>query len=365
MNKSQLAKMLKLRDRIDQVDGRILKLIQQRASLAKAIGELKIQDPNKQSFYRPDREAKIIRQVLQSNEGGLIKNQQLKYIYKELISACLALEESLKIAYLGPEGTHSESAVIGHFGSSVQRDPRASIDDVFKQLSTGQCNYGVVPVENSSEGVVNPTLNCLADGDVTICGETYLSIHHYLASGNTKDFRKAKQIASHPQALGQCTKWIETNLPGIKRRMVSSTAEAAMLASKDATTLCIAGKLAVEKYKLHTHVKNIEDFSENRTRFLIIGKDPVERTGADKTSFLIQTTNRPGALLELLKPFNKMNINLHRIETRPSRKSVDTHNFFIDCDGHIEDKNIKLAINAIKQAGAFVRVLGSYPLESN
>lgn len=365
MNKSQLAKLLKLRDQIDQVDGRILKLIQQRASLAKAIGELKAQDSNKQSFYRPDREAKIIRQVLQSNVGGLVKNQQLKYIYKELISACLALEESLKIAYLGPEGTHSESAVIGHFGSSVQRDPRASIDDVFKQLSTGQCNYGVVPVENSSEGVVNPTLNCLADGDVTICGETYLSIHHYLASGNTKDFRKATQIASHPQALGQCAKWIEANLPGIKRKMVSSTAEAAMLASKDSTTLCIAGKLAVEKYKLHTHVKNIEDFSENRTRFLIIGKDSVERTGADKTSFLIQTTNRPGALLELLKPFNEMSINLHRIETRPSRKSVDTHNFFIDCDGHIKDKNIKLAINAIKQAGAFVRVLGSYPLDSN
>ena len=365
MNKSQLEKILKLRDRIDQVDSRILKLIQQRATFAKSIGNIKSKDPNNQSFYRPDREAKIIRQVLKSNEGGLVKNEQLKYIYKELISACLSLEESLKIAYLGPEGTHSESAVIGHFGSSVQRDPRASIDDVFKQLTTGQCNFGVVPVENSSEGVVNPTLNCLADEDVTICGETYLSIHHYLASGNTKDFKQAKQIASHPQALGQCTKWIEANLPGIKRKMVSSTAEAAMLASKDSNTLCIAGKLAVEKYKLHTHVKNIEDFSENRTRFLIIGKDSVEKTGLDKTSLLVQTSNRPGALLELLKPFNKAKINLHRIETRPSRKSVDTHNFFIDCDGHIKDKNIKLAINAIKQAGAFVRVLGSYPLEIN
>jgi len=356
-------KIKPIRQKIDALDHQILKLIQKRGSLAQKIGDLKGLIDSSKSFYKPDREAEILRGIAKLNEGPIPDNK-IKYIFKEIISSCLSLEEEMTIAFLGPEGTHSEGAVIQKFGSSSLRSPRATIEDVFHQVRTGSVKFGIVPVENSSEGVVNATLNSLADEDIKICGETYLPIHHQLASAKKFKLADAQVIASHPQALGQCSKWLDANLPNAKREITSSTAEAAKLSKTQQKTLCIVSSLAIKKYKLHPYQKNIEDFSNNNTRFLVIGNIDIGQTKKDKTSFLIQTDNKPGALIKILEPFNKRKINLERIETRPSRESKNAHNFFIDSSGHHMDAKLKQVIMSLKALGASVRILGSYPSES-
>jgi len=356
-------KIKPIRQKIDAIDLQILKLIQTRGSLAQKIGDIKSLINSNNSLYKPDREAEILRNISKLNEGP-ISEKKIKYIFKEIISSCLSLEEELIIAYLGPEGTHSERAVIQHFGSSPIRSPRATIEDVFHQVRTGSANFGIVPVENSSEGVVNETLNSLADEETKICGETYLPIHHQLASARKFKLTDAKIIASHPQALGQCSKWLDANLPNAKREITSSTAEAAKLSKTQQKTLCIVSSLAIEQYKLHHYQKDIEDFSGNNTRFLAIGNIEIGQTKKDKTSLLIQTDNQPGALIKILEPFNKRKINLERIETRPSRESLNAHNFFIDSNGHHKDIKLKQVISNLKELGASVRILGSYPSDS-
>ena len=356
-------KLKSIREKIDAIDLKILKLIQQRGSLAKKVGELKSLIESNHSFYKPDREVEILRNITKFNDG-VISNKKVRYIFKEIISACLSIEQQLTIAYLGPAGSHSELALVKHFGSSALDDPRSTIEDVFHQVRTGAANFGIVPVENSSEGVVNPTLNCLADENLRICGETYLPIHHQLASAKKFKLSDAKIVASHPQALGQCSKWLDSNLPHVERKATSSTSEAANLSKNNSYTLCIVNSLAISRYKLYQHHKDIEDFTDNRTRFLIVGNLEIAKTSKDKTSFLIQTSNNPGSLMELLKPFQKRKINLSRIETRPSRQSTDAHNFFIDSEGHQKDSKLKNAINDLQASGASVRILGSYPSES-
>jgi len=356
-------KIKPIRQKIDAIDHQILKLIQRRGSLAQKIGDLKSLVNSKASFYKPDREAEILRNISKLNEGP-VSDKKIKYIFKEIISSCLSLEEELRIAYLGPKGTHSEGAVIKHFGSSPARLARATIEDVFHQVRTGSVNFGVVPVENSSEGVVNATLNALADEDIKICGETYLPIHHQLASAKKFKLTDAQVIASHPQALGQCSKWLDTNLPNAKRELTSSTAEAAKLSQTQQKTLCIVSSQAINQYKLHHYQKDIEDFSGNNTRFLIIGNIEIAQTKKDKTSLLIQTDNKPGALIKILEPFKKKKINLERIETRPSRESSNSHNFFIDSNGHHKDVKLKQVITNLKDLRASVRILGSYPSDS-
>ena len=351
-----------IRDKIDAIDHQLIKLIQKRGSLAQKVGELKSLVTSNSSLYKPDREVEILRNVVKLSDG-VIPDDKVKHIFKEIISACLFLEEQLTVAYLGPEGTYSEAALIKHFGSSVLKDPRPTIEDVFHQVRTGAANFGLVPVENSSEGVVNATLNGLADEELNICGETYLPIHHQLASTKKINLSEAKVVASHPQALGQCSKWLDANLPHVERKLTSSTSEAAKFAKKNKNSLCIVSSLAIKRYKLYQHHKDIEDFTNNQTRFLVIGNLVVEKTSKDKTSFLIQTENKPGALVDLLKPFQKRKINLSRIETRPSRESIKTHNFFIDSDGHQSDSKLKHVINDLEKSGAFIRILGSYPTE--
>ena len=235
---------------------------------------------------------------------------------------------------------------------------------MFHQVRTGSVNFGIVPVENSSEGVVNATLNCLADEEIKICGETYLPIHHQLASAKKFQLSDAEIVASHPQALGQCSKWLDANLPNARREATSSTADAAKFSKENKKTLCIVSSLAVKQYNLQQYQKNIEDFSGNNTRFLVIGHIDIEQTKNDKTSFLIQTKNKPGALIDILEPFHKRRINLNGIETRPSRESSSAHNFFIDSDGHQKDSKLKQVILSLKKLGISVRVLGSYPSES-
>ena len=350
------------RDKIDKIDQEILALIQKRAFHAVAIGKIKSKTDPKQSFYKPGRETKILRNIIKSNKKGLLPDSKIRAIYKELISGCLSLEEILKVAYLGPEGTHSEAAVHNQFGSQALRIPTNTIDDVFYQVINNEVNIGVVPVENSSEGVINTTLNCLADSeDIKIIGEIYLDIDHQLASGNKFDLNQAFAIASHPQALGQCSKWIERNIGSIKRLEMPSSAAAAQYAKENKNILCIVNSLAVENYKLRLVKKNIQDYSENRTRFLVIGKTQVEKTGKDKSSFLIQTPNKPGSLMSVLKPFDEKKINLSKIETRPSRGNINSHDFFVDCEGHIKDQKLRLAIKEVIDTGAIVRNFGSYP----
>ena len=356
-------KLQPIRDQIDAIDLKLLRLIQKRGVLAHKVGEIKGLFQNHSSLYRPDREAEILRNLIKLNKG-VISDNKIRFIFKEIISACLSLEEELTVAYLGPPGTHSEAALAKHFGSSVAGDPRPTIEDVFYQVSSGAANFGLVPMENSSEGVVNATLNCLADQNIKICGETYLAIHHQLASAKKFKLADAKVVASHPQALGQCSKWLDANLPTVERQLTSSTAEAAQLVSQEKLALCIVSSLAISRYNLYQHRRNIEDFNSNKTRFLIIGNMDVEPTSIDKTSFLIQTANKPGALIELLAPFEKRKINLSRIETRPSRSSPDAHNFFIDSDGHQNNIKLKKVIAELKAVSASVRILGSYPSES-
>jgi len=351
-----------LRSKIDKIDQELYALIQKRASHAVAIGKIKSKVSPKSSFYKPDREAKILRNILKANNKGLLPDSKIRTIYKELISGCLSLEEVLKVAYLGPEGTHSEAAVYNQFGSQVSRKPAVTIDDVFFQVTHDEVNVGVVPVENSSEGVINTTLNCLADSEnINIIGEINLDIDHQLASGNKFKIDEAFAIASHPQALGQCSKWIEKNLGNIKRLEMPSSAVAAKYAKDNKNILCIVNSMAVAKYKLKLLKTNIQDFSENKTRFLIIGKHQINKTGKDKTSFLIQTPNKPGSLLSVLQPFDKRKINLSKIETRPSRGNINSHDFFVDCEGHIKDQKLRLAIKDVIDTGAIVRNFGSYP----
>ena len=351
-----------LRSKIDQIDQKLYSLIQKRASHAVAIGNIKSKVSPSSSFYKPDRETKILRNIIKANDKGLLPDSKIRTIFKELISGCLSLEEILKVAYLGPEGTHSEAAVHNQFGSQVTRIPSSTIDDVFYQVIQDEVNIGVVPVENSSEGVINTTLNCLADSeDINIIGEIYLNIEHQLAAVNKFNIDEAFAIASHPQALGQCSKWIERNIGNIKRLEMPSSAVAAKYAKENKNILCIVNSMAIQKYKLKLVKKNIQDYSENKTRFLVIGKNEVGKTGKDKSSFLIQTPNKPGSLMSVLKPFEKRKINLSKIETRPSRGNINSHDFFIDCEGHIKDQKLHLAIKDIINAGAIVRNFGSYP----
>ena len=350
-----------LRSKIDKIDQQLYALIQKRASHAVAIGKIKSKVSPSSSFYKPARETKILRNIIKANEKGLLPDAKIRTIFKELISGCLSLEEILKVAYLGPEGTHSEAAVHNQFGSQVIRIPSSTIDDVFYQVMQDEVNIGVVPVENSSEGVINTTLNCLADSeDINIIGEIYLDIEHQLAAGNKFRIDEAFAIASHPQALGQCSKWIERNMGNIKRLEMPSSAVAAKYAKENKNILCIVNSLAIQNYKLKLVKKNIQDYSENKTRFLVIGKNEVGKTGKDKSSFLIQTPNKPGSLMSVLKPFEKRKINLSKIETRPSRGNINSHDFFIDCEGHIKDNKLDLAIKDIINAGEIVRNFGSY-----
>ncbi len=350
-----------LRNKIDKIDKDILKLIQKRANIAIKVGDIKNKTNPGQTLYKPERESSILRKILKSNEGP-VSDERIRVIYKELISACLSLEEGLKVGYLGPEGTHSEAAVLDHFGSKINRIPNQTIDDVFYQVLNKEIDLGVVPVENSTEGVINTTLNCLADNkDIYIGGEIFLNINHQLAASKKLDIKNAIAIASHPQALGQCNKWIDRNIGSIKRLEMSSSAEAAKYAKQNSNILCIVNSLAVSKYKLKVIKKNIQDYSENKTRFLVIGREKVSKTGNDKTSMLIQTENNPGALLGVLAPFDEKKINLSKIETRPSRDNANSHDFFIDCEGHQSDRKLKIVINKIKDSGAYVRLLGSYP----
>jgi chorismate mutase/prephenate dehydratase len=351
-------RLRRLRDTIDRLDENIQELIAQRAGCAQEIATLK-QQIGESNFYKPEREVDVLRRVMQRNHGPLA-NEEMARLFREIMSACLALEMPMKIAFLGPEGTFTQAAALKHFGHSVVTLPLAGIDDVFREVESGAARFGVVPIENSTEGVISHTLDMFMNSPLRICGEVELRIHHHLL-GKGRSLKGVKRVLSHQQSLAQCREWLDANMPGVERVAVASNAEAARLATKDARAVAIAGSSAAEIYKLRVLASNIEDEPDNTTRFLIIGRlDPLP-SGDDKTSLLLSGKNRSGSLMSLLEPLARHRINMTRIESRPSRRGIWEYVFFVDIDGHVNDPRVRKAIAELEKEAAFLKWLGSYP----
>jgi len=347
-----------VRKQIDDLDQQIQSLLTQRANLASDVAKAKRKVETTPNFYRPEREAEVLRKVIARNQGPL-SNEVLTGLFKNIMSACLALQKPLKVAYLGPEGTYSEAAALLHFGHSIEKIPVQTIREVFRSVSTGLAQYAVVPIENSTEGGVTQTLDMLLNSPLNICGETELAIHHCLLAQNPLD--KIQRIYSHQQSLGQCRLWLEQHAPDIERIGVSSNAEAAKLAANDPHAAAIAGSNNADLYNLSCLAENIEDEPENTTRFAIIGEQQIPVTGQDKTSLVLSTQNHAGALHDLLGCFLQHDINLSRVESRPAQHSAWNYVFFIDLDGHIDDAKVKAALSQLVSHCTLFKHLGSYP----
>ncbi|MBL79183.1 MAG: prephenate dehydratase [Nitrosomonadaceae bacterium] len=345
-----------IRDEIDEIDSELLKLVNKRATLAKQIGQAK-----KEIIYRPDREAQVLLRLQKLNTGPL-SPQHVIQIFTEIMSLCRSMERPMNVAYLGPQGTFSEEAVLNRFGKSVTAIPCESIDRVFHKVESGLASYGIVPVENSNEGAVGKTLDLLLQTSLKICGEVLLPIHQCLLSLNT-DLNKIKKIYSHPQSLAQCHEWLNKNfaLPHIKRVIAASNAHAAMIAADDKNAAAIASRKAADVYGLSVCAENIEDDPKNTTRFLVIGSQNVALSGKDKTSLAMSSKNRPGAIHELLSPLAKHGVSMTHLESRPSRSDQWEYVFFADIRGHQKDEEVTKALEEIRKRATFLKILGSYP----
>lgn len=364
----------KIRQQIDAVDEKIQALINERGKLAQQVAKVKqtakqlaekddgdsaLSTEGEINFYRPEREAQILSKVRERNKGP-VSDEEMARLIREIMSACLALEQTMTIAYLGPEGTFTQAAAYKHFGHSVNTLPLGAIDDVFREVESGSAHYGVVPVENSTEGVINHTLDRFMSSSLKICGEVEIRVHHNLM-GNMSDKGEIKRVYSHQQSLAQCREWLDSNLSGIERIAVSSNAKAARLAKDEEGAAAIAGEIAADIYGLGILSKNIEDWPDNTTRFLIIGRQDTAVSGADKTSLLVSTMNKPGALYRLLHPIASNGISMSRIESRPSRMTMWDYVFFVDIEGHQSDANVAKALAELEQEAAMLKLLGSYP----
>jgi len=360
---TEAQKLLALRNRIDTIDDDIAALIAARAQCAQDVADVKMAGlpPDSQVlFYRPEREAQVLRRIMQGNKGPL-SNEEMARLFREIMSACLALENPIKVAYLGPEGTFTQQAALKHFGQSAVVMPFSTIDDVFREVEAGAVNYGVVPVENSTEGVVNHTLDNFLGSNLKICGEVELRIHQNLLVSDVTHVDSISRIYSHSQSLAQCRKWLDAHYPKAERIAVNSNAEAAKRLKGEWNAAAIAGSLAAEQYGLKLLVEKIEDQPDNSTRFLIIGTQEVPPSGVDKTSIVVSTRNEPGALHSLLEPFHRHGIDLTRIETRPSRTGVWTYVFFIDFSGHGDEASIRDVLKELRTRVSDLKILGSYP----
>jgi chorismate mutase / prephenate dehydratase len=353
--------LAKLRDRIDAVDSEIGRLISERAQCAQEVAEVKkAHSDGEIVYYRPEREAQVLRKAMERNQGPL-DDEEMARLFREIMSACLALEQPIKVAFLGPEGTFTEQAALKHFGHSAVSIPMSAIDEVFREVEAGAANYGVVPVENSTEGVVNHTLDNFMDSGLKICGEVELRIHQHLMVSDITKTENITRIYSHSQSLAQCRKWLDAHYPNAERIAVNSNAEAAKRVKGEWNAAAIAGEMAADRYGLIKLAEKIEDQPDNSTRFLIIGSEAVTASGSDKSSVVIAMHNEPGALHNLLEPFHRHNVDLTRVETRPSRSGNWNYVFFIDFEGHITDTNIAAAMKEIGEKASDVKVLGSYP----
>lgn len=348
-----------IRASIDKLDLEIQELITQRAYLAEQVARAKDADGTKPNFYRPEREADVLRNVIVRNKGPL-SNDTLTQIFREIMSACLALQKPLKIAFLGPAGTFSQAAVCKHFGHAAQNVPLQTIDEVFREVEAGTAHYGVVPVENSTEGGVNQTLDCFINTRLKICGEIELPINHHLLS-MVSELEQVKRIYAHQQSFAQCRGWLDNQLPKIEQIAVNSNAEAARRAANESGSAAIAGQIAAEIYQLQIVASRIEDEVNNTTRFAVLGQQKVPITGNDKTSLLLSSPNKPGALYNLLQPFAENNVSMTRIESRPSRQGIWEYVFFVDIEGHIKDIAVAKSLQALENHTSLIKHIGSYP----
>lgn len=354
-------KLKQHRDQIDAIDEQILKLVNQRAEHARAIGELK----DDGVIYRPEREAQVLRR-LQTNNQGPLSAEAVSNIFRAVMSNCRALEKELAIAFLGPLGTYSEEAALKQFGEGRNAVVCSSIDEVFRTVEADQADYGVVPVENSTEGAVGLTLDLLLASPLKICGEITLPIHHSLLS-KQNDIRQISHVFSHAQSLAQCHEWLNKNLPNAKREAVTSNAYAAQmihdLVSAEGTfAAAIASKRAAELFGLNVLAENIEDDPKNTTRFLVLGKHEVAASGQDKTSLVMVTKNKPGAMVDLLEPLSRHGVSMTKLESRPSKQGLWDYVFFVDVEGHQHDATVQAALQEVAQRASLLRVLGSYPV---
>ena len=348
-----------IRDGINKLDEQIQTLISERAKAAQEVARIKLAANSQTEFYRPEREAEVLKQVKARNQGPL-DDEEIARLFREIMSACLALEQPMKIAFLGPEGTFTQAAALKHFGHSVQTQSMGSIPEVFRDVESGECCYGVVPVENSTEGVVTHTLDMFLSSPLRICGEVTLRINHHLM-GLVEGLEQVQTIYSHQQSLAQCRGWLDRHLPRAKRISVGSNAEAAKLAGSEPESAAIAGEAAAEIYGLKILSQNIEDEPGNTTRFLVVGKQEPPSSGEDKTSLLLATRNVAGGLHRLLLPLAEHNVSMTRIESRPSRRGKWEYVFFVDVEGHQEDENVAQALERLRNESQMCKVLGSFP----
>lgn len=345
------------RKKIDDIDSKILNLLSQRGKAAEQIG--KIKRKNKLPFHIPEREEQLITRLKKANSGPF-SNEAIGIIYREIISASLALETPLKVAYLGPEATYSHLAAIRKFGISANLLPQKDIRSVFIEVANSRTDYAIAPVENSIEGVVNQTLDLFLEFPLKISSEIQIPIHHNLLS-NCNDFQKIKEVYSHVQAIAQCRQWLEKNLPQATLVPVASTSKAAEIAAQKKQSAAIASEVASSIYNIAIQAQFIEDKPNNYTRFIVIGSQETNISGNDKTSVMFSTSDEPGILYKILRAFADEKINLSTIESRPAKKTAWEYVFFIDMDGHIKEENMQRAIHKMKKYCAFLRILGSYP----
>ena len=345
----------KRRTEIDQIDDELLKLISRRAQIAQSIGRLK-----QGNIYRPEREAQVLRRIKEANPGPL-SGETAARLFREIMSACLALEQPLTVAYLGPQGTFTQAAAIKQFGHAAETTDCASIDEVFRRVEAGMASYAVVPVENSTEGAIGRTLDLLLNTPLMICGEVVVRVHHYLLrKGYGMDC--ITKLYSHAQSYAQCHEWLNKNLPNVARISVASNAEAARLAAAEPNSAAIAGETAAEIYGLTPLARNIEDEPNNTTRFLVLGAHDAGRSGRDKTSLVMAAPNQPGAMHDLRGPFARNGVSMTKLESRPSGAGKWEYVFYVDVEGHQEDAPVAKALSELKNLAPFLKVLGSYPV---
>ncbi|AXK71682.1 prephenate dehydratase [Lysobacter sp. TY2-98] len=360
MSTGSPGELARLRERIDGIDREIQSLISERARFAAQVGRAKGELARAVDYYRPERESQVLRRVIDRNEGPL-ENAVLVRVFREIMSACLAQQEPLKVGYLGPEGTHSQQAALKHFGHSVRGLPLASIEEVFQEVAAGHADFGVVPVENSTQGTIQSTLDMFLSSDVRICGEVELRVHQHLLS-RTGRIEDIERVYSHPQSFAQCRAWLRTHLPGVEMIPVASNADAARRARNADDAAAIAGVSAASVYGLKVVQGPIEDRPDNTTRFLVLGRELFTPSGNDRTSLLVFIRDQPGALYHVLEPFARNGLSMTRIESRPGHAQPWQYAFFIDIDGHVDQPAMEQALGELGDFAQEVRVLGSYPV---
>lgn len=360
MNDDLHNRLARIRGEIDGIDGELLALLNRRARCAQQVGQIKAEHGEAGFIYRPEREAQVLRRIQEQNPGPL-SNESVTWFFRQVMSACLSLEQPLGIAFLGPLGTFSESAATKHFGHAARLMPQTSIDDVFREVEACHADHAVVPIENSTEGAIGRTLDLLMTTPLKICGEVVLRVHQHLLS-NEPSFDRIVKVYSHAQSLAQCHEWLNRTLPGAQRISVGSNAQAAQCAAAEPGAAAIAGEAAAERYQLPKLASCIEDEPNNTTRFVVLGRQETGSSGRDKTSLIMSAQNRAGALAELLAPFSDSGVSMTRLESRPARHTLWEYVYYVDIEGHRDDPRVAAALAELERRAAYLKVLGSYPV---